>query len=694
MTLLGNRTARHYVSIVAAAGAPILLAAAIAVAWLIGAQRTYQEENFRAGAQVILAAVDAVLADEITATKGMANSRELAAGDLDRFYDTAHNWLRNHPRWRAILVNDPEGREQLLSTNGPKGERRAAREPESILTAVETRAPAVGPLTRSLRYDDEFLFPIRVPVIVGDDVRYVVTVLIRPEAIAEILRSQASNDRVASVFDAERITVARSDDPGYVGQKAISDAFDKPGRLVIGLGLTGEPFARVLVQSPTSKWWVGVGMPAAAYYAPLRRNIWVVAVLTAAAGLISIALTLLVGRRIRRSTQAEEAARSQELEAAYATARKALGHAERASADKSRFLAAASHDLRQPIQAMQNLAHLLTRRLSGDEERLARRLDGAVRSSAALLNALLDISKLDAGVITPNIGSAPVASLVDPIVTDLRDGARAKRLDLRVVPCGLTVRSDPILLGSVIRNLVSNAIRYTEKGRILIGCRRSGDLARIEVWDTGIGIPEDQQDLIFEDFRQIDNPERDRDKGYGLGLAIVHRLAALLQHRLGLRSVPGKGTLFWVEVPLAEEAPRRIVVTAPPEPTTGRVLVIEDDVIQALSATMMLEEAGYEAVSAGSLDEALSVVRRFHPDVLLADFRLRGADGVEVVQRLRKQLGYVVPAVLVTGETSLAPFDAEMRMPILFKPYTPEQLAAIVQRQLSAYGAGLVETQM
>jgi signal transduction histidine kinase/CheY-like chemotaxis protein len=692
MTLLGSKTARHYVSIVAAAGAPILLAAAIAMVWLIDAQRTYQEENFRAGARVILAAVEAVLADEITATKGMANSRELAAGDLDRFYDTARNWLRNHPRWAAIVVNDPEGREQLVNTNGARGERRAAREPESIRTAVETRAPTVGPLTRSLRYNDEFLFPIRVPVIVADDVRYVVTVLIRPEAIAEILRSQASNDRVASVLDAERITVARSDDPGYVGQKAISDAFDRPGRLAIGVGLTGEPFARVLVQSPSSKWWVGVGMPAEAYYAPLRRNVWVVALLTAAAGLISIALTLMVGRRIRSSTQAEEAARSQELESAYGTARKALEHAERASTEKSRFLAAASHDLRQPIQAMQNLAHLLTRRLSGEEERLARRLDDAVRSSAALLNALLDVSKLDAGAITPNIGSATVASLVDPIVADLRDSARAKRLDLRVVACGLTVRSDPILLGSVIRNLVSNAIRYTEKGHVLIGCRRCGALARIEVWDTGIGIPEEQQHLIFEDFRQIDNPERDRDKGYGLGLAIVHRLAALLQHRIGLRSTPGKGTVFWVEVPIAEQAPQPIAVTAPPEPTTGRVLVIEDDVIQALSATMMLEDAGFEAVSAGSLDEAIAVVQRFHPDVLLTDFRLRGADGVEVVQRVRGRLGYVVPAVLVTGETSLAPFDAEMKMPILFKPYTPEQLVAIVRRQLSPLGVGLVET--
>jgi CheY-like chemotaxis protein/two-component sensor histidine kinase len=371
------------------------------------------------------------------------------------------------------------------------------------------------------------------------------------------------------------------------------------------------------------------------------------------------------------------------MEQAYRATSSALSAAEAASAEKSRFLAAASHDLRQPLQAMQNLAHLLVSRVSGDDVHLARQLQAAIGSSAALLNALLDVTNLDSGTVAPNVQAVSLREVVDPVAEDFRVAAATKGLELRVVSCRQTVQTDPVLLASIVRNLISNAIRYTLTGRVLIGCRTRGGIVRIEVWDTGIGIPETEQQTIFEDFHQLGNVERSRDKGHGLGLAIVQRLGGLLGHSVGLRSSVGKGTVFWVEVPVASAAsPRLDRIEANGLLASGRVLIIEDDVVQGMSLSMMLAEWGFEAPFASTIAEALTIAEQAKPDLILTDFRLRGGgDGLEAIRKVRARVGSI-PAVVVSGEAALSSTLRTVGIPLLLKPYTSEQLRSAVRENL------------
>lgn len=230
--------------------------------------------------------------------------------------------------------------------------------------------------------------------------------------------------------------------------------------------------------------------------------------------------------------------------------------AERASEAKSRFLAAASHDLRQPFQAMELYHHILENRLSEPESRqVLAALGSALAGGRDLLNALLHISTLEAGITVPrpvamNLGET-LAGLADEFIRQ----AERQGLRFRMVPCSAVVITDPVLFTRMVRNLLVNALRYTQSGRVLLGCRRRQGCVRLEVWDTGPGIPPDRQAEIWEEFTQLGNPERDRTQGLGLGLAIVARTGKLLHHPVGVRSVPTKGSVFFVEVPLAAVAP-------------------------------------------------------------------------------------------------------------------------------------------
>ena len=236
--------------------------------------------------------------------------------------------------------------------------------------------------------------------------------------------------------------------------------------------------------------------------------------------------------------------------------RLAVEEADNANAAKSRFLAAASHDLRQPLQALRLYLDTLERRI---DDRLDRRILGGALSALSageeLLRNYLDVSVLEAGIVQPEMADVAVGGLLAELAAECGTMAEAKGLDMRVVPCGAVIRSDAALLGRLLRNLLSNAVRYTASGRVLLGCRRRGGFLRIEVWDTGIGIPPEQLDAVFEDFYQVDNPERDRTKGFGLGLSVVNRAARLLGHPVEVSSRPGRGSVFTVTVPLVEHRP-------------------------------------------------------------------------------------------------------------------------------------------
>ena len=225
--------------------------------------------------------------------------------------------------------------------------------------------------------------------------------------------------------------------------------------------------------------------------------------------------------------------------------------AELASAAKSRFLAAASHDLRQPLQTLALLQGLLAKLVEGERaQKLVTRLDETLSAMSGMLNTLLDINQIEAGIVQAEMANFPINDLLSRMRDEFTYHANASRLALRVVPCSLSVHSDPRLLEQMMRNLLSNALKYTKRGKVLLGCRRHEGMLSIEVWDTGIGIRDEELQEIFEEFHQVDNAARERSRGLGLGLSIVQRLGNLLGHRIRVRSQPGKGSVFAVDVML------------------------------------------------------------------------------------------------------------------------------------------------
>jgi two-component system CheB/CheR fusion protein len=333
--------------------------------------------------------------------------------------------------------------------------------------------------------------------------------------------------------------------------------------------------------------------------------------------------------------------------------------AERANLGKSRFLAAASHDLRQPLQTLSLLQGILAKKLKEpDALMLVAKLDETVGAMSGMLNALLDINQLEAGIVHPAIVDFPINELLDRLRAEFGYHAQANGLAWRVVPSRLTVRSDPKLLEQMLRNLLSNAVKYTKRGKILLGCRRRGDQLRIEVADTGIGIPEGQLHAIFEEFNQLENPTRDRRLGLGLGLAIVQRLGVLLDHSVHVRSRPAVGSIFAVEVPLrqgASAAARPIEPTLARRDGSGAILIVEDDPTIREMLELLFTDENYRTYSAADGREALTMVTqgRARPDIVIADYNLPGGlTGLQVVAGVRKTLRREIPVVILTGDIS------------------------------------------
>jgi len=369
--------------------------------------------------------------------------------------------------------------------------------------------------------------------------------------------------------------------------------------------------------------------------------------------------------------------------------------AQQAYQAKARFLAAASHDLRQPMQAL-SIFHEL---LDGEPHspRGAELLSNARQSADAmnmLLGALLDVSKLDANVIKTDCRPFPVQALLDEMAREFAPLASHKGLRLRIMPCSAVIRSDPTLLGQVLRNLLSNAIRYTPAGRVLMGCRRCRGQLRIEVFDTGIGIAEDQHAAIFAEFYQVDNKARDRKQGLGLGLAIVERVARLLGHPLALRSAPKRGSCFAVSVPLA--TPDDKVTAAPSDAESApiekylrgrRVLLVDDEEAIRTGMGALLQGWGCEVITAGSVTDALASTRHATLDAVISDMGLPGTgNGIDAIAILRERHGTGLPALLVTGDTSQNTLQAaaEAGLIMLHKPIKPARLRAALTTAIAA----------
>jgi len=338
--------------------------------------------------------------------------------------------------------------------------------------------------------------------------------------------------------------------------------------------------------------------------------------------------------------------------------------AERANAAKSRFLAAASHDLRQPLQTLHLLQGLLAKVAEGAAaQRLIARFDQTLAAMSGMLNTLLDINQIDSGSVRVEKAVFPINDLFDVLRDEFACHAEDHHISLRVVPCSLAIDSDPRLLEQMIRNLLSNALKYTKGGKVLLGCRRHNGLLSVEVCDTGPGIPGEELQAIFEEYRQLDNAARERSQGLGLGLSIVKGLGDLLEHRVYVRSVPGRGSVFGIKLKLPEgqTAGRREDSRQPAEPKlesvrrSGAILVIEDDPEVRDLLDHLLRAEGYHTAVAPDGAAALHLVTAgtIRPDLILTDFNLpNGMDGLEVTARLRQQLHRKTPAIILTGDIS------------------------------------------
>ncbi len=364
----------------------------------------------------------------------------------------------------------------------------------------------------------------------------------------------------------------------------------------------------------------------------------------------------------------------------------ARARAEAASQAKTRFLAAASHDLRQPVQAMRLILHLLIKRpVDCKTAQLLDRMQEALASTEGMLTKLMEFAALQSGKVAVTRQQFRIDEVVGKVGRELSGEAAAKGLRLRISSAPYITDSDPVLVEGVIRNLASNAIRYTDKGGILIGIRRrNGGLAAV-VYDTGPGIPVNMQSAVFEEFQQIGNPERDRSKGMGLGLAIVARIAELLGHTIGLRSVEGKGSAFRVELPYV----RKVVDLSEAHKHNTplrRIMLVEDDDLQAMALTRLLEDSGFSVNRAANAEEALHLLDRSSPDLLLTDYRLPGGlSGIQAITLVRERTHRFIPAILVTGDTQsvIAEEAAMAAIAVLHKPYPPETLIDVVNQRFS-----------
>ena len=372
----------------------------------------------------------------------------------------------------------------------------------------------------------------------------------------------------------------------------------------------------------------------------------------------------------------------------------AKSDAERANKAKSVFLASASHDLRQPLNAMQMYIAALQSKVKDKEIlRIIEDINSVSISTARLLNALLDVSELEVGAIKPRHEIFSVNNILISIFQSFLPLAKDKELDFRIVPSSLYVESDPALLERILGNFMSNAIRYTDKGSVLIGCRRKGSEVSIEVWDTGCGISDDQMSLIYEDFYQVENKERDRGKGLGLGLALAKRLSDSLDHKIDSKSSLGRGSCFSVRVDLAKnkaDTNQDEIFMNIMNLSGINILLIEDDIDVLKATKQLLESWGCNVKTARNKDEVMNLIKEDpykNPDIILADNRLPGdASGIDITYLIQEKLQTSIPCVIMTGDVERSHVQGiiDQGFPVLLKPIQPAKFRAMLSHLIQA----------
>lgn len=408
------------------------------------------------------------------------------------------------------------------------------------------------------------------------------------------------------------------------------------------------------------------------------------------ASLASAGLALALALIGRRRWQRQRTAYSQRGDALHALQAQ-LRTAQQIDRDKTRFLATATHDLRQPVHALGLFAGALELRLLGTEqEPLVRNVVRSIEGLERSFNAMLDVSRLDAGAVEPNLQHFPLRDVFRRLHMQYAGQAEARGLGLRFSPGGKSATSDPQLLERILGNLLQNALRYTEHGGVVLVARSTRSHIHVEVWDTGVGIAPAELPRIFEEFYQCGGrPSRGRSQGLGMGLAIVRRLARLLDHGLTVASQPGRGTMFRLAIargglPEIRDATAAADTRPMPVPQARTVLVIDDDEAIREGLRILLEEWGYAVLTAADADAARRAVaaQELPPDIIVFDLHLgEDADGIAAIAAVRRQCGYAVPAIIVTGDTTQEELHraADAGHTVLVKPLQPRKLLGTVR---------------
>jgi len=403
---------------------------------------------------------------------------------------------------------------------------------------------------------------------------------------------------------------------------------------------------------------------------------------------------ILLESKVRERTEALENVLS-DLRKSHQELAGAKAEAERANSSKTRFLAAASHDLLQPLNAARLFVAALSETDQSDpNHKLINNIDTAFASVEDLLNDLLDISKLDAGVQRVALTDLPLGPLLQTLQAEFEPMADEKALAFTAAPSDLVLRSDRHLLGRVLRNLISNALHYTDRGRVQIVSDRSDDLCRISVIDSGPGIPFDQQDIIFDEFKRLNSSEQSGKRGSGLGLAIVRRIARLLEHPLELQSIFGEGSNFSITVPIAERQltegsfDTRLDLSLLTRDKTRSVLVIENEAAIRAGMTALLESWGHHVITASSTEDGMQKLEQENitPDLIIADYHLdKDERGPQAIATFRTKITPSVPGLIITADRSPTIQDdiQSQGLPLLTKPVKPAKLRALIQHLLT-----------
>jgi signal transduction histidine kinase/CheY-like chemotaxis protein len=682
---------------------PAVIACGIAVLFAYSHERQRSEENLLRTTQGLAESLDRELDTIVRRLETLATSPSLPQADLQSFWQQARQAVKEEGMW--IVLTTPDGQQVVntLLAHGQSLPGHASDHPfmEILKRSFETRGPVVsniflGPVTRKPT------LAVTVPIFRGDgEPIYCLAMGVLPSALSSVVSSASLPKQwLAAAFDTTLSTVARSRDPdNFVGRQtvpALAAAMRSSDTGVIdATSLEGIATRVAFSHSPKYGWYFAVGVPkselAASVYQTILIFVGIALVLLTAGAVfaavighrISGAIISLVpaayglsrrNRLVHRKTGVMEvdqvslaleetssilADSIAEREQAGADLLAAKEEAERANVAKSQFLASASHDLRQPVQSLfffhEILAHRLKEHPCGA---MVANMRSGLEALKSLLDGLLDISRLHAGAVDVQTSVFPVAAPFDRLDAEFGARAEAQGVCLRIVRSTAWVCSDMAQLERILRNLVDNALKYTPRGgAVLVGCRRAGDNLRIQIVDTGIGIPEDKQDAIFEEFVQLGNPERDRAKGLGLGLAIVRHRGRLLGHEITVSSHVGHGTTFSVTVPAARA--RRDARSASAQvqalQSGGLVLIVDDEALVLIGLRAMLESWGWDVLVAGSGEEAVRLVTGSSraPDVIIADYRLRGDEtGVKVVRDINGVCALTIPAIVLTGDTS------------------------------------------